>query len=165
MKELLKIIFDDLAFYSGSTFGKKVMTFFFKPAFRLMRNYRLGNYFFYHRSFISGPILIYLKHRQLKYNSCQISYETKIGRKLNLPHPVGIVIGKGVQIDDNVSLYQNCTLGRKRGNEYPHIKKGVTIYPSSIIVGSVIIGEGATIGALSFVNKSIKSNQVYFNKA
>ena len=54
----------------------------------------------------------------------------------------------------------NCTLGNKRG-EYPNIKDGVYIYPNTTIVGGIIIGENAIIGANSFVDKDVKEESCF----
>jgi serine O-acetyltransferase len=108
--------------------------------------------------------VVYLKHRQLKYANCHISYEAIIGFNLNLPHPVGIVIGKGVKIEDNVTIYQNSTIGQKENNKYPLIKEYTTIYPNSIIVGDIVLGNHSIVGAHSYVDKSIGSGEIYFNK-
>lgn len=74
-----------------------------------------------------------------------------IGSGLKLPHPSGIVIGRGVVIDSNVTLYQGVTLGAHRGR-YPKIESGVTIYPGAVVVGEIVISSYAVIGALAFVD-------------
>ncbi len=109
-------------------------------------------------------MVVYLKHRQLKYGSCHISYEATIGKFLNLPHPVGIVIGKGVIIRDEVTIYQNCTLGQKNETDYPLLQENCTIYPGSIVVGNISIGRSAVVGANSFVNKSVDDHAVFVNR-
>ena len=49
-----------------------------------------------------------------------IGRDCKIGEGLILPHPQGIVIGNGVHIGKNVTLFQQVTLGKNRG--------GVSLY-------------------------------------
>lgn len=82
-----------------------------------------------------------------------------IAQGLRLPHPISIVIGGGVKIGSNVTIYQSVTLGKNR-NGYPTIHDNVTIYPSSVIVGSVEIGDSAVIGALSYISKDVEPNKV-----
>jgi serine O-acetyltransferase len=87
-------------------------------------------------------------------HSIEISPLSKIGRNFNLAHTVGTVIGDGVEIGHDVTLYQNVTLGSKSsesGLRYPTIGNSVTIYPGSIVIGNVKVGDGATIGANSVV--------------
>lgn len=43
---------------------------------------------------------------------------------------------------------------------YPVIGTNVTIYSNIVIVGGISIGDGAIIGACSFVNKNVAKNVV-----
>lgn len=83
-----------------------------------------------------------------------------VAEGLKLPHPVGVVIGSGVKIGANVVLYQGTTLGAGRGG-YPTIGDGVVIYPNSVLVGSIFIGDGAVIGACSFVDGDVDAGRVH----
>ena len=128
-------------------------------SFKLIFNYRLG-YFFQSRG--NSILCKLLQYRQIKRFSCQISYKAKIGKKISFPHPIGIVIGDGVEIADNVRIWQHVTIGShgKKGfdQEYPKIKSGVRIFAGSVIIGGVELGEGSTVGALSLVSRSIAPN-------
>ena len=69
-----------------------------------------------------------------------ISIDSEIGSGLKLPHPIGIVIGKGVIIGKNVTIYQNVTLGCNVGSTtptYPKIPNNCIIGVASIIIGDV----------------------------
>lgn len=94
-----------------------------------------------------------------KYN-CFISPKAVIGKNLIIPHPIGIVIGEGVKIGDNCTIYQNVTIGRKNRGipEYPEIKDNVIIYCNSTIIGNIEIGNNSIIGCNSIVLKSISEN-------
>jgi serine O-acetyltransferase len=108
----------------------------------------------------SKVVHILLRNILIWKHSIDVGYGVTIGRTLHLPHPLGIVIGDGVEIGNSVSIYHNCTLGNKRG-EYPNIKDGVCIYPNTTIVGGIIIGENAIIGANSFVDKDVKEESCF----
>lgn len=84
---------------------------------------------------------------------CQIGYGLKV------PHPIGIVFGGGCIIGDNLTIYQNVTLGSKR-DSYPQINNNVTIYCNSVIVGNIVIEDNVVVGALSFVDKSLSKGKV-----
>ena len=75
---------------------------------------------------------------------------------MSLPHPIGIVVGDGVIIRDNVKIWHQVTLGShgKKGEPlaYPIIEDGVKVFAGAKIIGGVIIGENAVIGANSVVN-------------
>lgn len=74
---------------------------------------------------------------------------------LHLPHPHGITIGIGVVIGDRVTIYQGVTLGANQAGRYPVIGDGVRIFPQSIVAGAVHVGNGASIGAQSFVSRDV----------
>jgi serine O-acetyltransferase len=77
-----------------------------------------------------------------------------IGRGIMLDHATGIVIGETTVIEDNVSILQQVTLGgtgNEQGNRHPKIKSGVLIAAGAKVLGNIIIGEGAKIGAGSVV--------------
>ena len=164
MKQLLKTLKSDLRFYGGKSFGAIVLTFFFKQAYRLMLNFRIGNYLMLHRFPGSGILIMYLKRKQLKNYACYFSYKAEIGYNLSLPHPIGIVIGDGCSLKNNITLYQNCTLGMGKDGAYPEIHSGTTIFPNSIIIGGIQVNENVIIGASSFVNKSIEKDKVFKSK-
>ena len=83
-----------------------------------------------------------------------------LGPYLKLPHPLGIVLGEGAHIGSHVTIYQNVTIGQKAG-EYPIIGAGVTIWPGSVVVGGITVGDNAQIGALSFLDRDLASGAVW----
>ncbi|AXG73158.1 hypothetical protein DVK85_02520 [Flavobacterium arcticum] len=123
-------------------------------------NYRLGYYLAKRRNVIVNIILLHLKRRQLVRYGCDISYQAVIGKNVSFPHPIGIVIGVGSVIEDNVMIWQNVTLGSKGAETkaYPHIKSNVKIFSAAQILGSVIVGENSRIGAFSLVLKNVPDN-------
>lgn len=143
---------------------KPVLTLLYKRSFRVMLNYRIGHYIYDHKFPGSGVVLMYLMSHQLKYLNCHISYAAEIADRLTLPHPAGIVIGEYTIIEGNVTLYQNCTLGQGKDGLYPTIKNGATIYANCVVIGNVTVGRGATIGAHTFVNRSVAAGSVYVRK-
>lgn len=88
-----------------------------------------------------------------------------IGTGLYLPHPVGIVIGNGIQIGKDVMLAQGVTAGLRTANrgepeEYPTICDGATIWSHVTIVGGVRVGENSEVGANSLVIADVPDNAV-----
>jgi serine O-acetyltransferase len=86
---------------------------------------------------------------------CHFNLGSRIGAGLSLPHPVGVVIGSGVEVGENVCLYQGVTLGRNRKGGYPTIGAGATLFPNAIVVGDIRIGVGAVIGATAMVQADV----------
>lgn len=75
------------------------------------------------------------------------------------PHPIGIVIVKGVSIGKNCRIFQNVTIGSKNG-KIPTIGNNVCIYPNSVIFGDITIGDNAIIGAGAVVLKDVPANAI-----
>lgn len=157
---LLKQINNDLHHCGSRGIHRKILTFLFNVSFRLTLNYRLGYYLAKRRNFIVNIILLYLKKRQLVKYGCDISYQAIIGKNISFPHPIGIVVGVGTVIGDNVKIWQHVTFGSKgeATMAYPHVKSNVKIFSSAQIIGDVTIGENAKIGAFSLVLKDVPDN-------
>lgn len=89
-------------------------------------------------------------------HAMDIGHGTRIGPGLMLPHPKGIVLGPQVQIGDGVMLYHGVTIG---GNVGQHgtatIGSRVVIWPGAMVVGTITVGDGATIGAGTFVDVDV----------
>lgn len=97
--------------------------------------------------------------------SCYISPKARIGAGLAMPHPVGIVVGEGVVLGERCTLYQQVTLGgraigARAAGAYPKIEDGVTIYAGAKIVGDIVVGAGAAIGANAVVIKTVPPGSI-----
>lgn len=126
---------------------------------------------YYHRLidiFIINPKEIYYSLKY--YLSLKLFYSNHLSigiKKLGVnhtkfPHPIGIVIGKGVNIGKNCVIYQNVTIGVKSREDrvYPTIGNNVIISANSVIIGSIRIGNNVTIGASAVVLKDIPDNSI-----
>lgn len=102
---------------------------------------------------VPSPIYAFFETINIILFSCQISSKAQLGKRLTLPHPIGIVIGRGVEIGDDCTIYQNVTIGTssKSKSEYPKLMNNVTIYSNSVIAGKITIESNSTIPALSFI--------------
>lgn len=84
----------------------------------------------------------------------------KIGKRFFLDHGFS-VIGETAEIGDDVTIYQNVTLGGTNpstgigGKRHPTILSGVVIGSGAQVLGPVEVGEGAKIGANSVVTKDV----------
>lgn len=81
-----------------------------------------------------------------------------IGQRVFIDHGTGVVIGETAIIEDNVVIYQGVTLGGvslTHGKRHPTIKQGAVIGAGAKILGNIVIGENAKIGANSVVVKEV----------
>lgn len=84
----------------------------------------------------------------------------KIGRHLFIDHGF-VVIGETAIIGNNVTIYQNATLGGTNptsgqgGKRHPTICDDVIISLGAAILGPITVGEGARIGANAVVTKEV----------
>ena len=99
-----------------------------------------------------GPVvyLIY-RHYEFKYG-IHANANTEIGGGLRVVHgPCNL---NAARIGRNFTVYSGVTIGKHRG-AIPTIGDNVSIYPNAVVVGDIAIGDGAVIGALSYVDKSV----------
>lgn len=94
-----------------------------------------------------------------------IGVNAKIGENVRFPHPVGIVIGDGVEIGGDCTIFQNVTVGGARIGDaqncaYPKIGNNVVLFAGAVVVGAIEIGEQCVIGANSVVNRDFPSGSV-----
>jgi serine O-acetyltransferase len=81
-----------------------------------------------------------------------------IGRRLFIDHGMGVVIGETAIVGDDVTLYQNVTLGgtgKAHGKRHPTLRDGVFVGNNANILGNIIIGERARVGAGSVVLRDV----------
>lgn len=110
-------------------------------------------------------VFSYMIHNYIYYHfGCDVSPKASIANNVVFPHPIGIVIGDGVEIQENVVIYQNVTLGKKEKKGipgYPTVEKGTVIYPFSCIIGDIVLRENTVIGAGSIITKTTESGCTY----
>jgi serine O-acetyltransferase len=83
-----------------------------------------------------------------------------IGRDFFIDHGF-VVIGETAVIGDNVTIYQNVTLGGTNpangiaGKRHPTIEDDVIIGSGAQVLGPIIVGRGARIGANAVVTRDV----------
>lgn len=84
----------------------------------------------------------------------------KIGRHLFIDHGF-VVIGETSEIGDNVTIYQGATLGGtnptngEAGKRHPTLEDNVVVSVNVAVLGPIIVGNGARIGANAVVTKDV----------
>ncbi|NMA77609.1 MAG: serine O-acetyltransferase [Actinomycetales bacterium] len=81
-----------------------------------------------------------------------------IGRRFFIDHGMGVVVGETAEVGDDVMLYHGVTLGGRsmeRVKRHPTVEDGATIGAGARVLGPVVIGEAAQIGANAVVVKDV----------
>ena len=100
----------------------------------------------------------------------EIHPKAKIGKNLFIDHGMGVVIGETSEIKDNVTIYHSVTLGgispSENSNEqrdvkrHPTLEDNVVVGSGSQVLGPIVIGKNAKIGANAVVTKDVPENAV-----
>jgi len=88
----------------------------------------------------------------------EIHPAAEIGRRLFIDHGAGVVIGETAEIGDDVLLYHGVTLGgdsMRREKRHPTLGDGVTVGASATLLGDIVVGEAASVGAGSVVVEDV----------
>ncbi|MBQ7372951.1 MAG: serine O-acetyltransferase [Clostridia bacterium] len=92
----------------------------------------------------------------------EIHPNAKIASGIFIDHGIGVVIGETATVEEGVTIYHGVTLGgtgKDKGKKrHPTVKKGAIIGSGAKILGNIVIGENAKIGANSVVLKSVPPN-------
>jgi serine O-acetyltransferase len=130
---------------------------FWDPGRKLLRAIRD-----YQRFEKSGPIISWMRfYAVLRYRfwsvitGADIPINSHIGGGLLIPHPNGIVIHPDSRIGVNCLLFQQVTIGSRGGDGVPLIGGHVDIGPGAKILGRVIIGDHAKIGANAVIHHDV----------
>ncbi len=100
----------------------------------------------------------------------EIHPKAKIGKNLFIDHGMGVVIGETSDIGDNVTIYHAVTLGgispsidsneQRNVKRHPTLKNNVVVGSGAQVLGPIIVGENAKIGANAVVTKNVPENAV-----
>jgi serine O-acetyltransferase len=97
--------------------------------------------------------------QSLSSDALQVSIHpsASIGTSVFLDHATGIIIGAFAVIGDDVTILQNVTIGRNPSepDRAPRIGRGVLLSSGATIVGDVIVGDFARIGAGAVVEDDV----------
>jgi serine O-acetyltransferase len=101
---------------------------------------------------------LFLQSRMSEVLAVDIHPAVPIGDGVLLDHGTGIVVGETATIGNNVSILQSVTLGgtgKERGDRHPKIHDGVLLSAGAIVLGNIVVGRGAKVGAGSVVLKDV----------
>lgn len=121
------------------------------PAVRATFIYRLSHWC-YRRHIRLVPGMLW--RMNIRRFGLDILPSVSIGPGLFMPHPVGIVVvARG--LGRNVRLDPSITIGTHNTYEFPLIGNDVAIGAGARVLGGIVIGDGASIGANAVVSDDV----------
>ena len=100
----------------------------------------------------------------------EIHPKAKIGENLFIDHGMGVVLGETSEIGNNVTIYHMVTLGgispsiesnqQRNVKRHPTLMDNVVVGSGAQILGPVIVGKNAKVGANAVVTKDVPENAV-----
>lgn len=97
------------------------------------------------------------------FTGVEIHPGATIGRRFFIDHGMGVVIGETAEIGDDVMLYHDVTLGGRsmaKVKRHPTLEDGVVVGAGARILGPVVIGRNAQVGANAVVVRDVPAESV-----
>lgn len=147
--KLLDLVREDLSNHGGE---------WTRPGFRALAAHRYGNWCQQiEKRLIRGPfmLLYWMAYRRCRnVYGIELPYSATVGRGVIIEHQGGIVVHGNTVIGDGCIIRQGCTLGNRHLDkplDAPVLGKNVNVGAGACLLGKVMIGDNASIGANSVV--------------
>jgi serine O-acetyltransferase len=150
---LLHILREDLAHHAGD---------WTLPGFRALAVYRFG---VWHKTLRSrvvrklvGRVWLSMYRYVRNHYGIELPYTVVVGRRLRIEHQSGIIVHGFVRMGDDCVIRQNVTIGNKSVAQpllAPVLGHGVDIGAGAVIVGNIVVGDRARIGANAVVVRDV----------
>ncbi|MDB9772944.1 serine O-acetyltransferase [Candidatus Pelagibacter sp.] len=137
------------------------------PGVKAVFFHRIANFFHLAKFHLVARIISQLSRF---LTGIEIHPGAKIGRNLFIDHGMGVVIGETSEIGNNVTIYHMATLGgiapsinsnnQREVKRHPTLSDCVVVGSGAQILGPVIIGANAKVGANAVVTKDVPENAV-----
>ena len=119
--------------------------------------HRIGHWLYGGRLFFLARLV---NHLARFLTAIDIHPGARIGRNFFIDHGF-TVIGETAEIGDDVTIYQNVTLGGTNpttgvaGKRHPTLRNGVVIGSGAQVLGPIEVGENAKVGANAVVTRDV----------
>ena len=137
------------------------------PGVKAVFFHRIANFFHLAKFHLVARIISQLSRF---LTGIEIHPGAKIGRNLFIDHGMGVVIGETSEIGNNVTIYHMATLGgiapsinsnnQRQVKRHPTLSDCVVVGSGAQILGPVMVGANAKIGANAVVTKDVPENAV-----
>ena len=133
----------------------KIEVFICYPGYHAVLFYRFANALWSRNFYLMGR---FVSNFGKIFTGIEIHPGATIGRRLFIDHGNGVVIGETSEIGDDVTLYQGVTLGGtslEKGKRHPTLGDNVIVGSGAQVLGPLIVGSNARIGANAVVLKNV----------
>ncbi len=137
------------------------------PGIKALFFHRIANFFCIAKFGLLAKMISQLSRF---FTGIEIHPKAKIGKNFFIDHGMGVVIGETSEIGDNVTIYHAVTLGgispsinsdeQRYVKRHPTLKNNAVVGSGAQVLGPVIVGENAKIGANAVVTKDVPANAV-----
>jgi serine O-acetyltransferase len=137
------------------------------PGVKAVFFHRIANFFQLAKFYLIARIISQLSRF---LTGIEIHPGAKIGKNLFIDHGMGVVIGETSEIGNNVTIYHMATLGgiapsinsnnQRQVKRHPTLGDCVVVGSGAQILGPVMIGANAKVGANAVVTKDVSENAV-----
>ena len=137
------------------------------PGVKAVFFHRIANFFHLAKFYLVARIISQLSRF---LTGIEIHPGAKIGKNLFIDHGMGVVIGETSEIGNNVTIYHMATLGgiapsinsndQRQVKRHPTLSDCVVVGSGAQILGPVMIGANAKVGANAVVTKDVPANAV-----
>jgi serine O-acetyltransferase len=137
------------------------------PGVKAVFFHRIANFFQLAKFYLVARIISQLSRF---LTGIEIHPGAKIGKNLFIDHGMGVVIGETSEIGNNVTIYHMATLGgiapsinsnnQRQVKRHPTLGDCVVVGSGAQILGPVMIGANAKVGANAVVTKDVSENAV-----
>lgn len=145
--------------------GGHVRTYIKNSGYRIITHYRRCK-------FLEGHKLLYLLYliQRVIYNhkcivaGCDIPSHAVIGKGLKIDHTQGIVINSKAVVGENCTIKSGAVIG-KNDKGVPVIGDNVMLGVHAIVLGKIIVGNNADIGAGAIVTHDVPESAIVIGEA
>jgi serine O-acetyltransferase len=121
------------------------------PGLHAVAIHAVSSFFWRHRLYMLGR---FISHLGRFFTGIEIHPGARLGRRFVIDHGMGVVIGETAEVGDDVYIYHQVTLGgisTEKGKRHPTIGNNVIIGAGAKVLGAILIGDNARIGANAVV--------------
>lgn len=144
--------------------GNYISAYLLEESFKVTFWFRIGTYLQQRRNLFLLYMFVKIIYKHVQHKTgIQLPWGTSIDDGLRFFHYDCIVIAQSAKIGKNVSIHHGVTIGRVFNGKkagVPIIGDNVVIFAGAKILGNVLIGNDAVIGANAVVTNDVPNNSV-----